>query len=62
MATRAELLAEIAVLKEERNLAILANAPADDVAAGQDALDVLGIEDAIAALRDQVAALDEEEE
>jgi hypothetical protein len=60
--TRAELLAYIAALKEERNIAILAHAPDDDVAAGQDHPDVRAIEDHIAELRDQVAALPEEEE
>ena len=60
MATRKQLLAQIADLKEKRNQTILANAPEDDVAAGQGHPDVQAIEEQIKALRDEVAALDEE--
>lgn len=57
---RDRLLAEIAQLKEERNAAILANAPEDDVAAGQAHPDVKALEERIADLRAQVKALGEE--
>lgn len=57
---RDRLLAEIGDLKEERNRAILANAPDDDVAAGQAHPTVREIEARIRELRAEVAALDEE--
>ncbi len=57
---RDALLAEIAAAKEERNLAILAVAPEDDAAAGQDHPEVRAIEARIRELRAALAALEEE--
>lgn len=57
---RDRLLAEIGDLKEERNRAILANAPDDDAAAGQAHPDVRAIEQEIRDKRAELDALGEE--
>ena len=59
---RDQLLKQIADLKEERNVTILKHAPADDARAGQSHPDVRALEERIAELRGQVAALDDQED